>query len=92
MYFIDRGAVQLFTKKGKKLKSLSNGESFGESALLAGRLRNNAAFSIGTTILQAIDAHALGKEIDREPAIVQLALLSVLKRLELMNKLNAADE
>jgi CRP-like cAMP-binding protein len=92
MYFIDRGSVELVNRKGKKLKSLSSGESFGESALLAGRLRSNAAFSIGTTILQAIDADALGKEIDKEPPLVQLALLSVLKRLELMNKLKAADE
>ena len=56
------------------------------------RLRTNAAFSIGTTILQAIDADALGTEIDKEPPLVQLALLSVLKRLELMNKLHAAAE
>ena len=92
MYFIDRGGVQLVNRKNKELKRLSSGESFGESALLKGRLRNNAAFAIGTTILQAIDAKALTAEIDKEKPLVQLALLSVLKRLDLMNKLRAADE
>tara|TARA_B100000700_G_C14945776_1_gene809096 strand:+ start:682 stop:1431 length:750 start_codon:yes stop_codon:yes gene_type:complete len=91
MYFIERGKVQLFNRNNKEIKKLSKGESFGESALLMGQPREISAISEGKTILQAIDAETLGPEIDKGSPLVQLALLSVLKRLELMNKLRAAD-
>ena len=91
MYFIERGKIQLFNRNNKEIKTLSKGESFGESALIMAQSREISAISEGETILQAIDAETLSPEIDKGSPLVQLALFSVLKRLELMNKLRAAD-
>ena len=91
MYFIERGKIQLFNRNNKEIKMLSKGESFGESALIMAQSREISAISEGETILQAIDAETLSPEIDKGSPLVQLALFSVLKRLELMNKLRAAD-
>ena len=91
MYFIEKGNIQLLTRHNRELKILKSGESFGESALLRGRKRINTAIAIGTTVLKTINSDLLSKEINKEPPLVQLALLCIIKRLEIMNNLRSSD-
>ena len=46
MFFIEKGNVRLVNKENKLIKILNSGESFGEIALIRGRLINSA-ISIG---------------------------------------------
>ncbi len=85
MYFIENGAVQLLDKFGNHLASLKKGDCFGESSLLRGSRRNNSAISIKDTKLTIINFETIEKEIKKENFLVQLAIYSVLRKLELMN-------
>tara|TARA_Y100000589_G_C27123755_1_gene617611 strand:- start:253 stop:1053 length:801 start_codon:yes stop_codon:yes gene_type:complete len=91
MYFIDKGSIRLLTKNEKDFKVLNTGESFGEASLFLGQERELGAVAIGETTLHAIDADRVSPEIEKDSPLVQLSLFCVLKRLELMNKLTAAD-
>ena len=87
MYFVEKGSVSLFDKKGKFLASLGKSETFGESALISGKLRNNTAIADTDTQLIEISSEILDAQIAIESPLVKLSLLSILRRLELMNKL-----
>ncbi len=91
-YYIEKGSVAIITNNKKHLADLKAGETFGESALISGKLRNNTAIANSSTSLIEIKSKTLKGQIDLETPIVKLSLLSVLKRLELMNKLRMTDD
>ena len=92
MYFIDKGSVSIFTKSDKFITTLGQGETFGESALISGKLRNNTAIAECDTLLIEVSSETLDKRISKETPLVKLTLLSVLRRLELMNKLRMPSD
>ena len=91
MFFIEKGMVKLFSKENKLIKVLNSGESFGEIALLRGRKRNNSAISVGHTILKIINGSMISKLIDNENSLTQLALISIAKKLEIINGIRSID-
>jgi len=91
MYFIEKGQVRLTSKENKLIKVLNSGESFGELALLRGRKRLNSAVSIGHTILKVIKGSMISKLIKNENSLVQLSVLSLAKKLEIINGIRSID-
>ena len=91
MFFIEKGKVKLFSEENKLIKVLNSGESFGEIALLRGRKRNNSAISVGHTILKVIKGSMISKLINEENSLVQLALISLAKKLEIINGIRSID-
>ena len=76
----------------KFLSSLAKSESFGESALISGKLRTNNAVADTDTQLIEVSTEILDEKISVESPLVKLTLLSVLRRLELMNKLRMPND
>ena len=74
------------------ITKLGEGETFDESALIIGKLRNNTAIAERDTLLIEINTEILDKRISKETPLVKLTLLSVLRRLELMNKLRMPSD
>ena len=91
MFFIEKGNVRLTNKENKLIKILNSGESFGELALLRGRKRLNTAVSVSHTILKVIKGSMISKLIQNENPLVQLSLLSLAKKLEIMNGIRSID-
>ena len=91
MFFIEKGMVKLISKENKLIKVLNAGESFGEIALLRGRKRKNSAISVGHTILKIINSSMISKLIDDENSLTQLALISIAKKLEIINGIRSID-
>ena len=92
MYYIETGSISIFTRNNRHLVDLIKSEAFGESALIKGSNRNNTAIANQNSDLIAINAETLSKQVYLETPLVQLTLLCVLTRLELMNKLRMADD
>ena len=91
MFFIEKGKVRLINKEKKLIKVLNSGESFGEIALIRGRKRINSAISIGDTILMVIKGEMISKLIKNENSLVQLSLISLAKKLEILNGIRSID-
>ena len=91
MFFIEKGSVRLVNKENKLIKVLNSGESFGEIALIRGRKRLNSAISIGDTILMIIKSELISKIIKKENSLVQLSLISLAKKLEILNGIRSID-
>ncbi len=91
MFFIEKGNVRLINKENKLIKILNPGESFGEIALIRGRKRNNSAISTGNTILMIIKSSMIAKLIKNENPLVQLSLISLAKKLEILNGIRSID-
>ena len=91
MYFIEKGKVRLTSKENKLIKILNAGESFGEIALLRGRRRHNSATSVGHTTIKVIRGIMISKLIDNESPLVQLTLISLAKKLEIINGIRSID-
>ena len=91
MYFIEKGKVRLVSKENKLIKVLNAGESFGEIALIRGRKRYNSAFSVGHITLKIIKEAMISKLINNENVLVQLALISLAKKLEIINGIRSID-
>ena len=91
MFFIEKGHVRLTNKENKLIKILNAGESFGELALLRGRKRLNSAVSVGHTILKVIKGSMIAKLVKNENPLVQLSLLSLAKKLEIINGIRSID-
>ncbi len=91
MFFIEKGNVRLVNKENKLIKVLNSGESFGEIALIRGRKRLNSAISIGNTILMVINSIMISRLIKKENSLVQLALISLAKKLEIINGIRSID-
>ena len=88
MYFIEKGGVGIVSGTGKQIAKLVTGDCFGEAALIKDRARNYSAIALRPTKLVLIERKLVKREMDREHAIVRLVVVLLLKRLELMNKLN----
>ncbi len=91
MYFIEKGKVKLTNKENKLIKILNSGESFGEIALLRGRKRHNSAVAIEPTTLKIIKGSMISQLINDEDPMVQLVLLSLAKKLEIINGIRSID-
>ena len=91
MYFIEKGKIKLISKENKTIKILNSGESFGEIALIRGRKRNNSAIAVGPTTLKIIKGVMISKLIDNENPLVQLSLISLAKKLEIINGIRSID-
>jgi hypothetical protein len=91
MFFIEKGQVRLLSNENKLIKILNSGESFGEIALIRGRKRLNSAISVGETILMVIKASMITKLIKEENSLVQLVLISLAKKLEIVNGIRSID-
>ena len=87
MYFIERGQIAITSKGNKTVARLSGGECFGESALLSQRPRNFGAISQTESSVLVIEKSVVDKEMRKDPPLVQLTVLMLLKRLDLMNRL-----
>ncbi|MBB44047.1 MAG: hypothetical protein CMM44_09825 [Rhodospirillaceae bacterium] len=92
MYFLERGKVGLYSENNKKVAELKSGECFGEAALLHNRRRNYSAIAQTRTNLVVIERALLKKELTKDPPVVRLSVILLLKRLELTNKMNWADD
>ena len=88
MYFIEKGGVEIGTGTGKPIAKLVAGDCFGEAALIKERARNFSARAVRPTRLVLIEREVVKKELEREHAMVRLVVILLLKRLDLMNKLN----
>ena len=88
MYFIEKGGVEIGTGNGKPIARLIAGDCFGEAALIKERARNFSARAVRPTRLVLIEREVVKKELEREHAMVRLVVILLLKRLDLMNKLN----
>ena len=91
MFFIEKGNVKLVNKENKLIKILNSGESFGEIALIRRRKRLISAISIGYTILMVIKSEMISKLIKNENSLVQLSLISLAKKLEILNRIRSID-
>ncbi len=91
MYFIEKGKIKLTSKENKVIKVLNSGESFGEIALIRGRKRYNSAIAVGSTTLKIIKGSMISKLIDNENPLVQLSLISLAKKLEIINGIRSID-
>ena len=59
--------------------------------MLRGRKRNNSAISVGHTILKVIKGSMISKLINEENPVVQLVLISLAKKLEIINGIRSID-
>ena len=78
-------------ESNKLIKILNSGESFGEIALLRGRKRHNSAVAIEPTTLKIIKGSMISQLINAEDPMVQLVLLSLAKKLEIINGIRSID-
>ena len=88
MYLIEKGLVQIIATDGKVLANLNKGECFGEAAIIKGRERKYTAKAKSDCSLISIGKPMLEQQIGSESPLVQLSVLLLLKRLELMNNFN----
>ena len=91
MFFIEKGKVKLTSRENKLIKTLYAGESFGEIALISGRKRHNSAISLGHTTIKVIKGMLISKLINNEDPLVQLSLISLAKKLEIINGIRSID-
>ena len=92
MYFIEKGGIDIISANGRKVAELGSGDCFGEAALIKDRARNYSAVAVRPTRLVLIDRKIVKQELEKDHAIVRLSVILLLKRLELMNKLNLVQE
>ena len=92
MFYIETGSVKLIATTGEELATLKSGECFGEAALINDNGRMCAAIANERTALFAINRDVLSKEISKDSFVSQLVVVSLLKRLDLMNKLRWASD
>ncbi len=87
MFFIEKGSIQIVSKSAKIIANLNGGECFGEAALLNNRTRNYTAIAQKESTLLVIEESIVDRELSKDPPLVRLSVLVLLKRLELMNKM-----
>ena len=92
MFYIETGSVKLVATTGEELAMLKSGECFGEAALINDSGRMCSAIANERTALFAINRDMLFKEISNDSPLNQLVVVSLLKRLDLMNKLRWASD
>ena len=85
MYFIEKGSVQIVSSEKKVLATLDVGECFGEAAILKDRNRNYTVTAKVDCSLLAIEKSVVEQKMSNNSPLVQLSVIMLLKRLELMN-------
>ena len=91
MFFIESGSVRITSNENKVMANLGVGGCFGESALFDDRLRTNQVIATSETNLLVINREQVEREVNKEPPIVRLIVLLLIKRLEIMNTLRMRD-
>ena len=91
MFYVEQGLVRLETKSAQVLAELGPGECFGEAALFDTGGRMCSAFASSNASLVFIDKELLLAEIQKAPLMTQFMVVTLLKRLDLMNKLRWAN-
>ncbi len=90
-YIIEKGTVQIFTKKpnGERVNicDISEGESFGEFALLDKAPRSASAKALSDVVLVKVSAEGYEKLLSEIPVWASSMLRSFIIRLKNMNKL-----
>ncbi len=92
MFFIEKGLIGIVSRNNRMVADLSDGECFGEAALLSDRPRNYAAIARKDSSLLVIERSTVEHEMTDDSPLVRLSVLVLLKRLELMNKLRIANQ
>ncbi len=92
MFFIEKGAVGIFSKNKKQIAELGWGECFGESAMLSDLERRYTAVANKDSTLLLIDQATVEREMALDTPLVRLVVLVLLKRLELMNRLRMVKD
>jgi len=87
LYFIQKGAVTLYTDNNAEIAQLGETDFFGERSLIKGVPRASYACAEEDCSLLVLEADQVRAEITDESLLVQLSLLAVLKRMHLMNQL-----
>ena len=87
MYFIRYGQVEISSSDGARLGLLEEGECFGESAIITNKDRTLDATALTEVETIGIEKSVVLSELKKNPELVQLATLVLLKRLEIMNHL-----
>lgn len=95
-YIIEKGSVQIFTKKptGERINicEISEGESFGEFALLDKAPRSASAKATTDVVLVKVSAEGYEKLLSELPAWSSSMLRSFMARLKNMNELLKTQE
>ena len=90
-YIIETGRVQIFTKKpnGERINicEMTEGESFGEFALLDKSPRSASAKALSDVVLVKVSAEGYDKLLSEIPIWASSMLRSFMIRLKNMNKL-----
>lgn len=90
-YIIEKGTVQIFTKKpnGERVNicDISEGESFGEFALLDKAPRSASAKALSDVVLVKVSAEGYEKLLSEIPVWASSMLRSFIIRLKNMNTL-----
>tara|TARA_B100000989_G_C19475740_1_gene442798 strand:+ start:123 stop:932 length:810 start_codon:yes stop_codon:yes gene_type:complete len=92
MFYVEQGLVRLETKSAQVLAELGPGECFGEAALFDTEGRMCSAFASSNTSLVFIEKELMLAEIQKAPLMTQFMVVTLLKRLDLMNKLRWAND
>lgn len=87
IFFIEKGSVGIISENRKQVAVLTDGECFGESALIHNRPHSHSAVANSNLNLLLIDGERVTKELNLDQPLVQYTLYVLLKRLALMNKL-----
>jgi len=85
MYFIEKGAVEIFrTVEGKKLviANLKEGEVFGEVAYITKAARSATAAAVGNTTVGIIDRKSFDQEFNALTSDFQMILKVMATRLK----------
>lgn len=86
-FFIQKGAVSLYTENNAEIAQLGETDFFGERSLIKGVPRASYACTEEDCTLLVLEADQVRAEIVDETLLVQLSVLGVLKRMHLMNQL-----
>ena len=92
MFFIEAGSVQIVSQEKTVLANLGDGECFGESALFDDKPRGAGVIASRKTNLLVIDREQLQIEVNKEPPMVRLIVLLLIKQLEVMNILRIREQ
>lgn len=95
-YIIEKGSVQIFTKKkgGERINiiDISEGESFGEFALLDKAPRSASAKALTDVVLVKVSAEGYEQLLAEIPTWASTMLRSFMVRLKNMNSLLKTQE
>ena len=82
-----RPSIRGLASDGARLGLLEEGECFGESAIITNKDRTLDATALTEVEAIGIEKSLVLRELQKNPELVQLATLALLKRLEIMNHL-----